>query len=73
MAENGTEMCPTHVFFSLVEPPFYENVPRSVKIFFKNFKNFLSIKSLAAEGPVAASRGRLQKPVAAVVSPAKVR
>ena len=42
MAKSGPEMRSTHVIFSLVERPFYENVPRSVKIILQNFKNFLS-------------------------------
>src|SRR5690348_2823810 len=54
MAKSGPEMRSTHVIFSLVEQPFYENVPEGVKIILQNFKKFLSIKSLAAERLVAA-------------------
>ena len=42
MAKSGPEMRSTHMIFSLVERPFYEKVPGSVKIILQNFKNFLS-------------------------------
>ncbi len=57
MAKSGPEMRSTHVIFSLVERPFYENVPRSVKIILQNFKNFLSLKIWGLEGRRARGPG----------------
>jgi hypothetical protein len=55
MAESGPEMRSTHVIFSLVEQPFYENLAEGVKIFLQNFKKIFIAEILAAEGLVAAS------------------
>ena len=56
MAKSGPEMRSTHVIFSLVERPFYEKVPGSVKIILQNFKNF----SVAVQTWLCGNPNRLQ-------------